>query len=145
MLLTGARGGEIDGLKVQDVDGTGSRITLSDTKNRSDHALMLSTQAAAIVGVHIAGKKPSAKLFDVSDPRKTLRAINAEAGVRISGHDLRATFASVAEELVSAYTLKRMLNHADANDVTGGHYVSKSETQLRAGWQAVADFITGAK
>ncbi len=34
-----------------------------------------------------------------------------------------------------------MLNHAAAGDVTGGHYVAKSEAQLRAGWQSVADFI----
>ena len=42
---------------------------------------------------------------------------------------------------MSVYALKRMLNHAAAGDVTAGHYVAKSETQLRAGWQAVADFI----
>jgi integrase len=63
--------------------------------------------------------------------------------VDITPHDLRATFASVAEELVSAYTLKRMMNHAETGDVTGAHYIGKSEAQLRAGWQAVADFIAG--
>jgi len=49
---------------------------------------------------------------------------------------LRATFASVAEGLVSAAVLKRMMNHAVAADVTLGHYVTKSDAQLRAGWQA---------
>jgi hypothetical protein len=34
-----------------------------------------------------------------------------------------------------------MLNQAAGNDVTLGHYVGKSEAQLRAGWQAVGDFI----
>ena len=62
----------------------------------------------------------------------------------MQGHGLRATFASIAEELVSPGSLKRMLNHAAAGDVTLGHYVAKSEAQLRAGWQAVADFIEGA-
>lgn len=50
----------------------------------------------------------------------------------------------MAEELVSAYALKRMLNHSDAGDVTGGHYIAKSETQLRTAWQTVADFIAPA-
>ena len=57
---------------------------------------------------------------------------------------LRATSASIAEELVSSAALKRMLNHAVGADVTLGHYVGKSEGQLRAGWQTVADFIDAA-
>lgn len=40
---------------------------------------------------------------------------------------------------MSLYALKKMLNHA--GDVTSGHYVKKSDVQLRAGRQAVADFI----
>lgn len=145
MLLTGARGGEVKAITMRDVDLEGGRIVLRDTKNRTDHTLLLSTQAAAIVGHHAAGKRPGSKLFSVGDPRKTLTAINTAAGTDITGHDLRATFASVAEELVSAYALKRMLNHADAGDVTGSHYVGKSETQLRTAWQTVADVIAGAK
>jgi aromatic ring-opening dioxygenase catalytic subunit (LigB family) len=33
---------------------------------------------------------------------------------------------------------------AAAGDVTLGHYVAKSEAQLRAGWQAVANFVEEA-
>lgn len=141
MLLTGARGIEVRNIKVADVDLQGGRIVLKDTKNRTDHVLLLSTQAAEIVTHYAKGKKPGAPLFTVTDPRKALASINAAAGTTITPHDLRATFASVAEELVSAYTLKRMLNHADTGDVTGAHYVGKSEAQLRAGWQSVADLI----
>lgn len=144
MLLTGARGGELKAVCVRDVDLEGGRIVLRDTKNRTDHTLLLSTEAARVVAPYVEGKRPGSKLFTVADPRKTLTTINRAAGVQITPHDLRATFASVAEELVSAYTLKRMLNHAEAGDVTGAHYVGKSETQLRAGWQAVADFIAGS-
>jgi hypothetical protein len=63
---------------------------------------------------------------------------------RRQGHGLRATFASIAEELLSSALLKRMLNHAAAGDVTFGHYVAKSEAQLRSGWQALADFVEEA-
>ncbi len=84
---------------------------------------------------------PEEPLFPVMDARKTLKAINTIAGTNVQGHGLRATFASVAEGLVSAAVLKRMMNHAVAADVTLGHYVTKSDAQLRAGWQAVADWI----
>jgi len=59
----------------------------------------------------------------------------------VQGHELRATFASIAEELVSSELHERKMNHAAAGDVTLGHYLAKSEAQLRAGWQAVADFV----
>ena len=45
---------------------------------------------------------------------------------------------------MSSALLKRMMNHAAGGDVTLGHYVAKSEAQLRAGWQAVADFVEEA-
>ena len=148
ILLTGCRPGEIfktefePGLLVQDVDLTGGRMLLLDTKNRKDHTVILSTQALDILRQHCAGKKADAQVFDVKDPRKALDAINEAAGVvGITPHKLRHTFASVAEELVSGYALKRMLNHTEAGDVTGNNYVGKSENQLRVAWQTVADFI----
>jgi integrase len=148
-LLTGCRGVEIHGhkklgyppLRVADVDLQGGRVTLRDTKNRSDHRILLSRQALAIARAHCEGRAPEEPLFPIMDARKTLRAINASAGTSVQGHGLRATFASVAEGLVSAAVLKRMMNHAVAGDVTLGHYVAKSDAQLRAGWQAVADWI----
>lgn len=150
ILLTGCRPGEIfktefePGLLVRDVDLDGGRMTLTDTKNRKDHRVFLSGQALAIVKTHCEGKKPAARVFDVKDPRKALDAINAAAGVIVTPHKLRHTFASVAEELVSGYALKRMLNHTEASDVTGTNYVGKSENQLRVAWQTVADFIVSA-
>ncbi|EHR70967.1 Integrase [Burkholderiales bacterium JOSHI_001] len=148
-LLTGCRGGEIHGdkrhgyepIKVGDVDLATGKIVLRDTKNRSDHKLLLSRQALEIASRHCSGRKPGEPLFPIVDARKTLAWINTLAGTKVQGHGLRATFASVAEELVSGGALKRMLNHATGGDVTLGHYVGKSEAQLRAAWQTVADFI----
>jgi len=51
-------------------------------------------------------------LFPIVDARKTMRWINEEAGTKVQGHGLRATFASIAEERVSSALLKRMMNHA---------------------------------
>ena len=148
-LLTGCRGGEIHGdkrhgyapIKVGDVDCELGKLVLRDTKNRSDHKLLLSRQALEIAARNCSGRKPEDPLFPIVDARKTLAWINARAGTTVQGHGLRATFASVAEELVSGGALKRMLNHATGGDVTLGHYVGKSEAQLRAAWQTVADFI----
>ena len=151
-LLTGCRGGEIHGnkrhdyppIKVGDVDLEGGKIVLRDTKNRSDHKLLLSKQALEIAERNCQDRQPDAALFPIVDARKTLAWINAQAGTKVQGHGLRATFASTAEEIVSGGVLKRMMNHAVGGDVTLGHYVGKSETQLRAGWQTVADFIETA-
>ena len=151
-LLTGCRGIEIHGHKlhgyppitVGDVDQRGGRVVLRDTKNRRDHKLLLSTQALEIAKRNSVGRKAEEPLFPIVDARKTLAWINERAGTNVQGHGLRATFASIAEELVSSALLKRMMNHAAAGDVTLGHYVAKSEAQLRAGWQAVADFVEEA-
>jgi integrase len=151
-LLTGCRGGEIHGdkrynyppIRVGDVDCEAGKVVLLDTKNRSDHKLLLARQALEIASKHCAGRKPDEVLFPITDARKTLKWINARAKTHVQGHGLRDTFASIAEELVSGGLLKRMLNHSVAGDVTLGHYVGKSEAQLRAGWQTVADFIEAA-
>lgn len=151
-LLTGCRGAEIHGnkrhgyepIKVGDVDCEAGKLVLRDTKSRSDHKLLLSRQSLEIAARHCSGRRPEDPLFPIVDARKTLSWINARAGTTVQGHGLRATFASIAEELVSGGALKRMLNHASGGDVTLGHYVGKSETQLRAAWQTVADFIEAA-
>ncbi len=152
VLLTGCRPGEIfgndfePGLFVRDVDLDGARLTLNDTKNRKDHHVMLSTQALAILKPHCIGKKASDKVFAVIDPGKTLDSINVVAGVTgITPHKLRHTFTSVAEDLVSAYALKKMVNHTEASDTTGNNYIGKSENQLRVAWQTVADFIANSE
>ncbi|HEU4459547.1 MAG TPA: integrase family protein [Methylibium sp.] len=151
-LLTGCRGVEIHGhkrhgyppIKVADLDLVGGKITLRDTKNRSDHKLLLSRQALEIVVRNATDKKADAALFPIVDARKTLAWINAKAGTSVQGHGLRDTFASIAEELVSGAALKKMMNHATGRDVTLGSYVGKSEAQLRQAWQTVADFIDAA-
>ncbi|KWW37657.1 tyrosine-type recombinase/integrase [Cupriavidus metallidurans] len=146
-LLTGLRDGEgkgdkySDGVRVRDVDFAGQRIRLPDTKNRQDHYLMLSRQAFEIVKQQAKGKKPTELLFPVGDPRKTLDAINKAAGTNIPPKGTRSTFASIADELVSSTTVKAMMNHLDGKNVTTTHYIFKDESTLRAGWQAVADFI----
>ncbi len=50
------------------------------------------------------------------------------SGVRFMIHDLRRTFITIAESLdISAYALKRLLNHKMNNDVTAGHIIIDAE------------------
>lgn len=147
MLLTGARGGESHGseysepIRVKHVDVVAGRIELPETKNRRSHLIFLSRQALDIVKEYVKDKQPDDQVFTIRDPGKTLHAICDAAGVeRRSPHDMRDTFGSVAEGLVSAYTLQRMMNHTP-KDVTGTSYIKIGDAHLRTGWQGVADYI----
>lgn len=149
-LLTGCRPGaevfgnqlEPEGLRVGDVDLEAGCVYLGETKNRASHTIYLSTQALDILKVHCKGKKPKAKVFDVIDTGALLEGINERAGVHgITPHKLRHTFASIADDLVSANAVKKMMNHSTMGDVTATHYIGKSENQLKKAWQTVADFI----
>jgi Integrase len=54
-----------------------------------------------------------------------------EPGVKFCLHDLRRTFITIAESLDIPYAaLKRLLNHSDGNDVTGG-YLQITTDRLR--------------
>lgn len=143
MLLTGARPGEIFGSKhvkgLQVGDVSTDRMVLRDTKNGTDHVVLLSTQAREILQPHLKGK---GKVFGITDTRDRLRRINTEAGVvGITAHKLRHTFASTAARLCNAFELKAMLNHSTKGDVTAEHYVGIGESELAQAWQKVADAI----
>ena len=141
LLLTGCRVSEPKNILISDCDMVAGRVTVRDTKNRTDHTILMSHQVAEIVERNLAGKRADATLFSLADGKKTIASVAKRSGTQFSAKDLRSTFASIAEELVSAYTLKRMINHATPGDVTGTHYVTKSDSMLKTGWQAVADFI----
>ncbi len=52
-------------------------------------------------------------------------------GIKFCLHDLRRTFITIAESLDISYAaLKRLLNHSDGNDVTGG-YLQITTDRLR--------------
>jgi integrase len=56
-------------------------------------------------------------------------------------HDLRRTFATIADSLdLSAYALKRLLNHKMGNDVTAG-YIMRDVERLRKPMQQITNFL----
>lgn len=68
-----------------------------------------------------------------------LRQIAAAGGVSVSPHDIRRTFASVAESAeISPLALKLLVAHSTGNDVTAGYQIM-SPARLRGSAQKVAD------
>jgi integrase len=68
-----------------------------------------------------------------------LRQIAAASGISVSPHDIRRTFASVAEATeISPLALKLLVAHSPGGDVTSG-YTIMSPARLRESAQKVAD------
>lgn len=140
LALTGCRPGEP--LKVLVGDLVNGEIRLKDTKNRSDHVLLLSTQALAIAERNTEGKAPTDRLFPISPAQVNQLAheLSEATGIPFVPKMLRSLFASIADELVSSSTLRRLMNHK-RGDITDVNYIRKLKETLRSGWQKVADYI----
>lgn len=78
----------------------------------------------------------------IYDPKKAVLKVAELSGVPFTLHDLRRTFATIAEGLdLPAYALKRLLNHKMNNDVTAG-YIMRDVERLRKPMQRIANFLT---
>ena len=146
VLLTGMRREEALKLAWADVDMTAKTFTLRDPKNHQDHSLPMSdyllgllarrktVAASELVFADSAGRR-------ISNFRYAQASIEKASGVSFCIHDLRRTFATVAESLdIPGYALKRLLNHANGADVTAGYIVATPE-RLREPMQKITDFV----
>jgi len=146
VLLTGLRRSEALGLQWSDVDFKAKTLVVRDTKNRSDHELPLSNYLVELL-TRRQDVSGSDFVFSDKDGRRlsNLRFAQArvekQCGVGFCLHDLRRTFVSVAESLdIPAYSLKRLLNHSIAGDVTAGYLVITTE-RLREPMEKITKFI----
>ena len=146
LLLTGLRRNEALGLTWADVDLAGKTLTIRDPKNHRDHTLPLSD---FLLNLFIRRKSAALSEFvftdeagrRVSNLRYAQDRIEKVSGVHFTPHDLRRTFATVAESIdIPAYALKRLLNHADGADVTAGYLVVTPE-RLRDPMQRITDYV----
>ncbi len=153
ILLTGLRREEAATLKWTDVDIEARTFTLADTKAHRSHTLPLSDFLLEMVERRKAGAKGQyvfADLHDrkVSNLRYAIEKVENASSVSFCVHDLRRTFATIAESLdIPAYALKRLLNHATGSDVTAGYIVVDVE-RLRPPMQRITDYVlrtTGLK
>ena len=78
----------------------------------------------------------------IVEPKRAIDTVTATTGISFSCHDLRRTFATLAESLdLSSYTVKALLNHKQqTGDVTGG-YIILNVDRLREPMQRVTDAI----
>lgn len=148
VLLTGLRREEALKLKWVDVDFEQRTFVLRDPKNHKDHSLPMSDY---IFDIFTRRKFASVSEYvfadskgrTISNFRYAIAAVKESTGIDFCIHDLRRTFATVAESLdIPAYALKRLLNHADGSDVTAGYIVANVE-RLREPMQKVAHFVLG--
>ncbi len=122
---------------------------LKDTKNGEDVEFPMTPKLVEIfkrrkeyqVSPFVFGKETGKGWL--TEPKKTLAKICEEADVQITLHDLRRTFASIAESNgISGYRLKRLLNHlTDQSDVTAGYTILTAE-ELRDPAEKVANKIS---
>ena len=145
LLFTGLRKGEAMSLKWKDVDLDAGTILITDTKNRQPHMLPLSDfllelleERQAVGGDYVF---PSEQGGRQSDPRVQVAEVCTKTGITFTPHDLRRTFATVAESRALSWkTVKALLNHKMEDDVTAGYVVSEAE-RLRSAMQIISDTL----
>ena len=78
----------------------------------------------------------------LQEPKGAIDTVTATTGIKFSCHDLRRTFATIAESLdLSGYTVKALLNHKQqTGDVTGG-YIVLNVDRLREPMQKITNAI----
>lgn len=147
VLLTGLRHQEAATLQWDQVDLEGRTLTVLDTKNRQDHTLPLSDYLLAMLSRRIT-MATNEYVFAASrdngylrDSRRALAWVKETSGVPFTVHDLRRTFATVADSLdVPGYAVKMLLNHMFNGDVTAG-YIIRDIERLRRPMQRITDYI----
>jgi integrase len=81
----------------------------------------------------------NAKSGHLEEPKFPLRMVAAATNIRVSVHDLRRTYITVAESTdMSVLALKALVNHSLGKDVTEG-YIQMTAERLRVPAQRVAD------
>ncbi|WP_020166619.1 MULTISPECIES: tyrosine-type recombinase/integrase [Methylotenera] len=147
VIMTGLRRNEAAKLTWNRVDLKDKTFVIKDTKNHTDHVLPLTDFLFDLLTKRKAEAKTKyvfpneTNIGYLVDPKKQIAKVVNESGVNFSTHDLRRTFITIAESLdISAYSLKRLLNHKMTNDVTAGYIITDVE-RLRAPMQKITDYM----
>lgn len=147
VLFTGMRRTEAASLRWSDIDLNAKTFALRDTKNRDSHTLPMSDfifnlfKRRKYVSNNEFVFPASSDSGHIMEPRKAMLKICELSGVQFTLHDCRRTFITAAEGLdISAYALKRLLNHKMSDDVTSGYLIIDAE-RLRKPMQQVTDYF----
>lgn len=151
-LFTGLRREEALSLSWTQIDLKAKTLEIPDPKNHQPHMLPLSDFLFELLNRRFKENNgDSAYVFPgsgvkgyMNDPRDQMQKVIDDSGVKFTPHDLRRTFITIAESLdISAYALKRLLNHKMANDVTAGYIISDAE-RLREPMQRITNYLLKA-
>ena len=145
ILFTGLRRREASTLMWDNIDFKDHSLTIENTKNNEPHSLPLTPFLLEILERR---KSDSPFVFQgttpdkpLNDPKKQLDKVRKISGVYFNLHDLRRTFITIAERLdINSYALKKLLNHKDPRDVTGGYIITDME-RLREPMNKISDYI----
>jgi integrase len=147
LLFTGMRREEAARLRWADVDLAGRivRLAAASTKSGRKLDLPMSTFVRDLLVARraIGGGEfvfpANSKSGHITEPKFPLKLIADATGIKVSVHDLRRTFITVAESSdISPLALKMLVNHSLGRDVTSG-YIVPTVDRLREPAQRVCD------
>lgn len=152
-ICTGIRLEEGYSLAWDNVDLEHGTMTLDNTKNSDDLHIALGDVLVAMLRHRAKFASGSPWVFPsrvvkcdghVTDISKQYDNIAKLAGVRVTPHDLRRTFSTVANILgLNVITIKKLLNHrrAKSSDDVTLQYVQVSKKQMRKTMNEIEAFI----
>lgn len=150
LIHTGLRRNEAAKLRWDQIDFAEACFTIPTTKNGEPHTLPLSDYLEKLLMQRKAeawAGNPfvfpgNGRSGHLQEPKGAIDTVTATTGITFTCHDLRRTFATIAESLdLSGYTVKALLNHKQqVGDVTGG-YIILNVDRLREPMQKITNAI----
>jgi integrase len=149
LLFTGLRRNEAATLRWDDIDLKEHIIRLPAARTKVSRKLDL-PMSDVVFGIFVERQRlgrdardyvfPSnSKAGHIVEPKFPLNLVALASGVRVSAHDLRRTYITVAESTdISPIALKALVNHSLGGDVTSG-YIQMTAERLREPAQKVTD------
>jgi integrase len=147
LLFTGLRLGEASTLTWDDVNFHDRTIRVPAARTKAGrkldlpmvdvaHGMLVARRSLGNGGFVFPGNGRAGHIVDLQTP---LRQIEAATGIKVSPHDLRRTYVTVAESTeISPLHLKALVNHSLGGGITEG-YVQMSVERLREPAQRVCE------
>lgn len=147
VLLTGLRRSEASRMQWQHINFEERSFVIPETKNGEKLTLPMGDYLFALLKKRL-NKTSNQWVFPstsqnghLEEPKKAVSRVREASDIYFTVHDLRRTYMTIAASLeISAYALKRLVNHKTSHDVTGGYIILGVE-QLRAPVQKIEDYI----
>jgi integrase len=137
MLFTGLRKVEALSLRWGDVDFQNGTFTVSETKNKRSHTLTMSDYIRDLFEKALVWRQNEfvfpgdGATGHLTETRRQIEVVERKAGLKIGNHDLRRTFATIAETVCSYTEVKQLMNHAVPDSDVTNRYIG-----IEAGYRA---------